>query len=334
MMDGGKKEEAGPSHGGATWDKRKEEEDGESEEDDHHQDPAAAVAAATSFVPGPLLSLKDQIEKDKEDESLRRWKEKLLGCLESDLDGQMEPEVKFHSVGILSSDFGEINTPLPIKEEQSNSVLFTLREGSEYRLKLTFSVLHNIVSGLAYTNIVWKAGLQECIRKEEQSNFVLLTLREGSEYRLKLIFSVLHNIVSGLAYTIYVIKGERLSPLATRRGEARPRRLFPARLGVATAAPPLLLRFRKSRPLETYVTFANRDAAAQVQFTRLLFSSTNLQCVQPFVQLDGFMSEACLSHCQPGSLVVPVKVPILPSKAATLSTSQSFESLLKINFIL
>ncbi|KAG5587298.1 hypothetical protein H5410_047732 [Solanum commersonii] len=33
--------------------------------------------------------------------------------------------------------------------------------------------------------------------------------------------------------------------------------------GVATAAPPLLLRFRKSLPLETYVTFANRDAAAQ-----------------------------------------------------------------------
>ncbi|XP_047265267.1 rho GDP-dissociation inhibitor 1-like isoform X2 [Capsicum annuum] len=96
----------------------------------------------------------------QDDESLRRWKEKLLGCLESDLNGQMEPEVKFHSVGILSSDFGEINTPLPIKEEQSKSVLFTLREGSEYRLKLTFSVLHNIVSGLAYTNTVWKAGLQ------------------------------------------------------------------------------------------------------------------------------------------------------------------------------
>lgn len=145
-MEGGKKEEAGPSHGGApTWD---------SEEDD------LPPPAAAAFVPGPLLSLKDQIEKDKEDESLRRWKEKLLGCLESDLDGQMEPEVKFHSVGILSSDFGEINTPLPINEEQSKSVLFTLREGSEYWLKLAFSVLHNIVSGLAYTNVVWKAGLQ------------------------------------------------------------------------------------------------------------------------------------------------------------------------------
>ncbi|KAK4366107.1 hypothetical protein RND71_013987 [Anisodus tanguticus] len=169
MMEGGKKEEAGPSHGGlnVNEDKRKEE------DDEHHQDQDQDPAyITTSYVPGPLLSLKDQIEKDKfglelplfllapEDESLRRWKEKLLGCLESDLNGQMEPEVKFHSVGILSSDFGEINTPLPIKEEQSKSVLFTLREDSEYRLKLTFSVLHNIVSGLAYTNTVWKAGLQ------------------------------------------------------------------------------------------------------------------------------------------------------------------------------
>nr|NP_001312996.1 rho GDP-dissociation inhibitor 1-like [Nicotiana tabacum]CAB77025.1 putative Rho GDP dissociation inhibitor [Nicotiana tabacum] len=162
MMEGGNnKEEAGPSRGlNFSEDKRKEElEEGDSEEDEHNQDSATDIIT-TSYVPGPLLSLKDQIEKDKEDESLRRWKEKLLGCLESDLNGQMEPEVKFHSVGILSSDFEEINTPLPVKEGQSKSVLFTLREGSEYRLKLTFSVLHNIVSGLAYTNTVWKAGLQ------------------------------------------------------------------------------------------------------------------------------------------------------------------------------
>ncbi|CAI9107582.1 OLC1v1006966C2 [Oldenlandia corymbosa var. corymbosa] len=115
---------------------------------------------SSSFVPGPLLSLKDQIEKDQEDESLRRWKEKLLGCVESDLNGQMEPEVKFHSIGIISSDFREINTPLPVAEDPNKPVLFTLKEGSEFRLKLKFSVLHNIVSGLAYTNTVWKGGVQ------------------------------------------------------------------------------------------------------------------------------------------------------------------------------
>lgn len=112
------------------------------------------------FVPSPLLSLKEQIEKDKEDESLRRWKEKLLGSLESDLDGQLEPEVKFHSIGILSEDFGEIVTPLPVEEHQNSRTLFTLREGSRYQLKLQFSVMHNLVSGLSYSNTVWKGGLQ------------------------------------------------------------------------------------------------------------------------------------------------------------------------------
>lgn len=72
----------------------------------------------------------------------------------------MEPEVKFHSIGIISNDSGEINTPLPVSDNESGRVLFTLREGSEYRLKLTFSVLHNIVSGLTYSNTVWKGGLQ------------------------------------------------------------------------------------------------------------------------------------------------------------------------------
>ena len=74
--------------------------------------------------------------------------------------GQLDPEVKFHSIGILSEDFGEIVTPLPVDENRNGCTLFTLREGSRYQLKLKFSVLHNIVSGLTYSNTVWKGGLQ------------------------------------------------------------------------------------------------------------------------------------------------------------------------------
>ncbi|KAL6208813.1 hypothetical protein ACLB2K_019758 [Fragaria x ananassa] len=161
-MEGGKRgDEAGPSSEklGELSEKLIEVchvgEDEEDEDEDHRSNGVAA-----GFVPGPLVSLKEQIEKDKDDDSLRRWKQKLLGCLESDLDGQMEPEVKFHSISIVSDDFGEINTPLPIDENQIGRVLFTLKEGSEYRLKLTFSVLHNIVSGLTYSNTVWKGGVQ------------------------------------------------------------------------------------------------------------------------------------------------------------------------------
>ncbi|KAL6217584.1 hypothetical protein ACLB2K_010801 [Fragaria x ananassa] len=163
-MEGGKRgDEAGPSSEklGELSEKLNEVcHVGEDEEDEDEDEDHRSNGVAAGFVPGPLVSLKEQIEKDKDDDSLRRWKQKLLGCLESDSDGQMEPEVKFHSISIVSDDFGEINTPLPVDENQIGRVLFTLKEGSEYRLKLTFSVLHNIVSGLTYSNTVWKGGLQ------------------------------------------------------------------------------------------------------------------------------------------------------------------------------
>ncbi|XP_022771311.1 rho GDP-dissociation inhibitor 1-like [Durio zibethinus] len=170
-MESGKGAEAGPSTGVGEEKQGREEKEmtekpladevcNDREEDDEDDDKEDGAGALPGFVPGPLTSLKEQIEKDKDDDSLRRWKEKLLGCVEGDLSGQMEPEVKFHSVGIISNDLGEVNYPLPIDRNWNGLVLFTLNEGSRYQLKLTFSVLHNIVSGLTYSNTVWKAGLQ------------------------------------------------------------------------------------------------------------------------------------------------------------------------------
>ncbi|XP_047326103.1 rho GDP-dissociation inhibitor 1-like [Impatiens glandulifera] len=135
---------------------------GENREDEVDDDDEHARTETTfdEFVPSPLIPLKAALEKDKDDESLRRWKEKLLGRVESDLTEQMEPEVTFLTIGIISDELGEINTPLPVDETKSRDVLFALRENSEYQLKLTFTVGHNIVSGLAYTNTVWRYGVQ------------------------------------------------------------------------------------------------------------------------------------------------------------------------------
>ncbi|OMO54129.1 RHO protein GDP dissociation inhibitor [Corchorus olitorius] len=138
-MESGKRAEAGPSTGVSE------------------EKPETEQREIMSQKP---LAVQEQIEKDKDDDSLRRWKEKLLGCVEGDLNGQMEPEVQFHSIGIISDDLGELNYPLPIDKNRNGLVLFTLKEGSRYQLKLTFSVLHNIVSGLTYSNTVWKVGLQ------------------------------------------------------------------------------------------------------------------------------------------------------------------------------
>ncbi|KAG6469554.1 rho GDP-dissociation inhibitor 1-like [Zingiber officinale] len=122
-------------------------------------------ATDDGFVPSQLFPLKDQLEKDKEDESLRRWKEKLLGRVDEHLNGQIEPEVIFHSIGVISEGCSDVITFLPVAENQSR-VLFTLKEGSKYHFKLSFSVKHNIVSGLTYSNIVWKRGLKVDQSKE------------------------------------------------------------------------------------------------------------------------------------------------------------------------
>ncbi|XP_040933086.1 rho GDP-dissociation inhibitor 1 isoform X1 [Gossypium hirsutum] len=132
---------------------------------------------------GPPLSLKEQLEKDKDDESLRRWKEQLLGSVDmSALGGTVFPicysrskhmlnyifvmkaemeaaEVKIERLSIVCRGRPDIVLPIPFVSNPKSS-LFILKEGSPYRLKFSFTVSHNVVSGLNYTNTVWKTGVK------------------------------------------------------------------------------------------------------------------------------------------------------------------------------
>jgi len=113
----------------------------------------------SDYVPGPLMPLKEQLELDKEDESLRRWKEQLLGCIDYNfIEEKMEPEVTFLYLGIVPYGHEEISLSLPLQKSASD-IAFTLKEGCKYSLKFTFMVRHNIVSGLVYESRVWKSGL-------------------------------------------------------------------------------------------------------------------------------------------------------------------------------
>ncbi|KAG8075791.1 hypothetical protein GUJ93_ZPchr0006g45258 [Zizania palustris] len=140
---------------------------------------------------GPRVSIKEQLEMDKvslgspscsgcssildaEDESLRRWKEQLLGSVDLNSVGEtLEPDVRITSLCIMSPGRPDVSLPLPVEPSSSKSKepWFTLKEGSDYRFKFTFSVSNNIVSGLRYTNIVWKAGIQVDRTKEMLGTF-------------------------------------------------------------------------------------------------------------------------------------------------------------------
>ncbi|KAL0321087.1 UNVERIFIED_CONTAM: Rho GDP-dissociation inhibitor 1 [Sesamum radiatum] len=57
----------------------------------------------TKIQLGPQCTLKELSEKDKDDESLRRWKEQLLGSVDVESVGEtLDPEVKILDLAIVS----------------------------------------------------------------------------------------------------------------------------------------------------------------------------------------------------------------------------------------
>ncbi|XP_022761019.1 rho GDP-dissociation inhibitor 1-like [Durio zibethinus] len=129
-------------------------------ESEHDEEDDAKLKSDKELDLGPQFSLKEQLEKDKDDESLRRWKEQLLGSVDMSAVGESkEPEVKILSLSILCPGRSDIIMPIPFASKPKSS-LFILREGSRHRLKFSFIVSNNIVSGLKYTNTVWKTGVR------------------------------------------------------------------------------------------------------------------------------------------------------------------------------
>ncbi|KAK4279183.1 hypothetical protein QN277_016930 [Acacia crassicarpa] len=120
---------------------------------------------------GPKCSLKDQLEKDKDDESLRRWKEQLLGSVDVDKAGEiLEADVKVLSLTIISPGRDDIVLRIP-ENGKPKGLWFTLKEGSNYRLKFAFKVSNNIVSGFKYTSTVWKSVKKVDSTKEMLGTF-------------------------------------------------------------------------------------------------------------------------------------------------------------------
>lgn len=71
----------------------------------------------------------------------------------------LDPEVKILSLAIKSPGRADIFLPIP-ENGKPKGLWFTLKEGSRYSLNFTFQVCNNIVSGLKYTNTVWKTGVK------------------------------------------------------------------------------------------------------------------------------------------------------------------------------
>ncbi|KAL8172263.1 hypothetical protein V2J09_024067 [Rumex salicifolius] len=110
---------------------------------------------------GPQISLKEQIDMDKDDASLRKWKEQLLGSIAVNGEAiSKEAEVKILRQTIQFNERADIVRTTPYEATSPKSPLFTLKEGCKQQANFEFVVSNNIVCGLKYICEVWKKGIK------------------------------------------------------------------------------------------------------------------------------------------------------------------------------
>ncbi|XP_026063201.1 rho GDP-dissociation inhibitor 1 [Carassius auratus] len=126
----------------------------------------AAIAAenedteSVNYKPPAQKSLQEIQELDKDDESLRKYKEALLGNCSVTAD----PNVTNVQVTRLTLMCETAPAPLTLDLqgdlESFKKQSFVLKEGVEYRIKISFKVNKEIVSGLKYVQHTYRKGVK------------------------------------------------------------------------------------------------------------------------------------------------------------------------------
>eukprot|EP01104_Vermistella_antarctica_P020444 TRINITY_DN8746_c0_g1_i1.p1 TRINITY_DN8746_c0_g1~~TRINITY_DN8746_c0_g1_i1.p1 ORF type:complete len:222 (+),score=69.43 TRINITY_DN8746_c0_g1_i1:75-668(+) len=122
------------------------------------------------------VGVNDLMSQDAEDESLRKYKEALLGKLDGDVAPTDDPRrvvIKEMKVICENRPGGDITYTLDTEEAvlKMKKQPFTLKEGCNYKIQVTFKVQHEIVSGLKYINQVFKGMLKVDTQDEMLGSF-------------------------------------------------------------------------------------------------------------------------------------------------------------------
>jgi len=117
------------------------------------------------------VDMKTLMEQDAGDESLRKYKESLLGNL-ADVSPSNDPrrvviqEMKVIIEGKPESEHIVFDLSTPQSLAKMKDKPFGLKEGCNYKIQVSFKVQHDIVCGLKYVNVVYRKGIR--VAKEEE----------------------------------------------------------------------------------------------------------------------------------------------------------------------
>ncbi|XP_016419331.1 rho GDP-dissociation inhibitor 1 isoform X2 [Sinocyclocheilus rhinocerous] len=126
----------------------------------------AAIAAenenseSVNYKPPAQKSLQEIQELDQEDESLRKYKEALLGSCNVIADPSA-PNVQVTRLTLMCETApAPLTLDLQGDLESFKKQSFVLKDGVEYRIKISFKVNKEIVSGLKYVQQTFRKGVK------------------------------------------------------------------------------------------------------------------------------------------------------------------------------
>ncbi|XP_025112526.1 rho GDP-dissociation inhibitor 1-like [Pomacea canaliculata] len=124
-----------------------------------------------NYKPPAQKSLAEILQQDAEDESLRKYKEALLGKAGGEpivVDPNYPGKVKVMKLIILVEGRDDLQLDLTLPKEEIKKRKIILKEGCKYRVRIQFYVQRDIVTGLKYEQKLYRKG----IRVEKDSHMM------------------------------------------------------------------------------------------------------------------------------------------------------------------
>jgi len=117
----------------------------------------------STYIPPPQKSIGELIAADQEDESLRKYKEALLGNAVSEqivIEPNNPEKVLVRKLVLVSEGQPEKVLDLTGDISKLKKKVFCIKEGVQYKIRIEFFVQHEIVTGLKYVQKTYRKGIQ------------------------------------------------------------------------------------------------------------------------------------------------------------------------------
>jgi len=115
------------------------------------------------YKPPPQKTIEEILEADKEDESLRRYKEALLGGAAAGQNVIVEPtdprKVIVKKLALVVDGMSDKELDLTGELTKLKEQKFKIKEGVQYKIRIDFIVQREIVHGLKYVQKTYRKGI-------------------------------------------------------------------------------------------------------------------------------------------------------------------------------